>query len=251
LLNPTGFTVRSGSAKDDQLRKFMEESEVDIMAFPEVNVCWHRVQSQHRLEERTLGWFETLHRSIAYNHKEHDARRQQYGGNVLLSINNAAHRVMEAGRDSSGLGRWTWTRYRGRNNITTRVICAYRPCFPTGSDKSFSVYTQHQRYFDERNDDICPREAFIRDLSGELDHWLLTGDQIIIALDANEDMRTGAVATAFRSRHLREVILDRHGNNAPPTTDNGSTVIDGIWATPIIQIECGGYLAGGGGSPTD
>jgi hypothetical protein len=41
LLNPTGFTVRSGSAKDDQLRKFIEESEVDIMAFPEVNVCWH------------------------------------------------------------------------------------------------------------------------------------------------------------------------------------------------------------------
>jgi hypothetical protein len=139
---------------------------------------------------------------------EHNAQRQQYGGNVLFSINNAAHRVMEAGRDASGLGRWTWTRYRGRNNITTRVICAYRPCLPTGTDKSLSVYAQHQRFFDERNDDICPREAFIRDLCGELDQWLITGDQIIIALDANEDMRTGAVATAFCSQHLWEVILD-------------------------------------------
>ena len=26
--------------------------------------------------------------------------------------------------------------------------------------------------------------------------------------------------------------------------DNGSAVIDGIWAMPSIGIECGGYLAG-------
>jgi hypothetical protein len=48
---------------------------------------------------------------------------------------------------------------------------------------------------------------------------------------------------------MREVLLTRHGRNAPPTTDNGSSVIDGIWATPAIGIEHGGYLAGGEAIP--
>jgi hypothetical protein len=107
------------------------------------------------------------------------------------------------------------------------------------------VYAQHQHYFDEQLDDICPREAFTRDLCKEIDVWLEQGEQLVIALDANEDMRNGSVAAAFQARNLREVLLARHGRNAPPTTDNGSTVIDGIWATPSIVIEGGvTWLAG-------
>ena len=60
----------------------------------------------------------------------------------------------------------------------------------------FSVYAQHQRYFDEQCDDICPREAFIRDLCAALDSWLEWGEQLIVTLDANEDLRNGPVATA-------------------------------------------------------
>ena len=52
------------------------------------------------------------------------------------------------------------------------------------------------------------------------------------------------MATAFQERNLREALLSRHGRNAPPTTDNGSSVIDGIWVTPSIEIVGGGYLAG-------
>ena len=156
---------------------------------------------------------------------------------------------MGSGRDTTGLGHWTWTRFRGRNGIITRIICAYRPCIPAGVNKVFSVYAQHQRFFDERLDDICPWEAFIRDLCADLDSWLEQGEQLIVALDANEDLRSGPVATAFQARNLWEVLLTRHGRNAPPTTDNGSAVIDGIWATPSIGIECGGYLAGGEALP--
>ena len=149
----------------------------------------------------------------------------------------------------AGLGQWTSTRFRGRNGIITRIVCAYWPCAPTGTDKIFSVYAQHQRYFDEQRDDICPREAFIRDLCVALDIWLERGEQLIVALDANEDLRNGPVATALQSHNLREVLLTKHGQNAPPTTDNGSSVIDGIWATPSINIEQGGYQAGGEALP--
>jgi hypothetical protein len=70
-----------------------------------------------------------------------------------------------------------------------------------------------------------------------------------VALDANEDLRRGPMSMAFQQRNMREVLLTRHGRNAPPTTDNGSAVIDGIWATPSISIEHRGYLAGGEAIP--
>ena len=43
LLNPSGFTLTGGLAKDDQLREMMKHMEVDIMCFPEVNVCLHKL----------------------------------------------------------------------------------------------------------------------------------------------------------------------------------------------------------------
>jgi hypothetical protein len=150
LLNPSGFTLMGGSAKDDQIKALLQQMEVDVMCFPEVNVCWHKLTPRNRLEERTLGWFETMHRSVAYNYRDREAKRHQYGGTAILSINNAACRVMGSGRDATGLGRWTWTRFRGRNGITTRIICAYRPCIPAGANKVCSVYAQHQRFFDEQ-----------------------------------------------------------------------------------------------------
>jgi hypothetical protein len=249
LLNPSGFTLTGGWAKDDQLRDMMKMMEVDIMCYPEVNVCWHKLTQRNRLEERMMGWFEMLHRSVAYNYQERSATRYQYGGTAIFSINNAASRVMGSGRDSTGLGRWAWTRFRGQNGIITRVVCAYRPCAPADTDKTLSVYAQQQWYFDEQLDDICPREAFIRDLSEDLDNWIGQGEQVIVALDANEDLRRGPMSMAFQQCNMREVLLTRHGKNAPPTTDNGSAVIDGIWATPSISIECGGYLAGGEAIP--
>jgi hypothetical protein len=51
---------------------------------------------------------------------------------------------VEKGKDNSNLGRWVWTRYRGRNNQTLRIIAAYRPNPPSGP---FTVYAQQNAYF--------------------------------------------------------------------------------------------------------
>jgi len=125
------------------------------------------------------------------------------------------------------------------------MVCAYQPCLPSGINNVFSVYAQHGRFFDLKKDDICPRQAFVRDIGKELDTWLHMGDQIVIALDANEDMRLGPVSEAFRKRGLREAIMERHGRNVPAMTDCGTDAIDGIWASKTITILCRGYLACG------
>ena len=222
LLNFSGFTLSARSLKDDQLRKFMEEQDVDVILLPEANVCWHKMYHCDRLHEQTFGWFEDIHQAYAYNYKDSEAEKRQYGGVVILTRNNAASRVMESGKDDSGLGRWVWVRYRGRNGIVTCIICCYRPCVPSSNGSTGSVYAQHQRHFNDKADDICPREAFTRDLGIEIQSWLDSGDQLILGLDANEDMRRGPVARMLREKGMSDAVMALHGMNAPPTTDYGS-----------------------------
>ena len=94
------------------------------------------------------------------------------------------------------------TCFQGQNGIITRIVCAYQPCTPTGTDKVFSVYAQHQQFFDEQHDDICPQDAFIWDLCADLDSWLDQGKQLIVAPDANKDLQSSPIATAFQAQNL-------------------------------------------------
>jgi hypothetical protein len=250
LLNPTGWTVRGGSKKDEDLLEYLKMGQYDIAAFPEVNVHWSRVAPYNRLEERTLGWFETMHRSLAWNMQDKGKLRSLFGGTALLSMDDAANRVMASGRDPTKLGRWSWTKYRGKNGIVLRVVCAYRPCVPASGSGATTVYAQQLQYFADTDRDVCPRSAFLIDLRRDIAQWMESGEQVMVCLDANEDNRSGEVAKTFKSLGLREVLFERHGFQAPATTDKGSLPIDGIWASRTLVIERGGYLPHGAAIPT-
>jgi hypothetical protein len=215
------------------------------VALPEVNVNWSKVTNHNRLEEQTFGWFEMMHRSVAFNYNDKGSKRKLYGGTVLFSMNDTANRVMTSGHDLMKLGRWSWTKYRGKDGLVLRVVCAYRPCPPTSGSGAMTVYAQHLQYFADKMRDVCPRTAFVVDLRREINTWMDQGDQVIVYLDANEDNHHGEVANMFKSLGLREVLFERHGFNAPATTDDGSLLIDVIWASRTIVIEGGGYLPTG------
>jgi hypothetical protein len=89
--------------------------------------------------------------------------------------------VVSKGSDASKLGRWSWTRYKGKANHTLRIISPYRPNPPTGP---FSVYAQQNSYFNSIDSPRCPRAAFIEDLKNELMEFIEEGDNIILMLDA-------------------------------------------------------------------
>jgi hypothetical protein len=110
--------------------------------------------------------------------------------------------VIDTGHDPLDLGGWTWTRYRGKSNITLRVISAYRPCLSSGP---LTIYSQHKNYFETQDIDDCPRSLFITHLIQEIDQWLTAGDQLILLIDANEGIRS--FAKAIQSTGLREVLL--------------------------------------------
>ena len=88
-----------------------------------------------------------------------------------------------------------------------RIVTVYRPCDSTGPE---SVNQQHQRYLTKHKRVEEPRAALYKDLFEEITNWKLQGNHIILGIDANEDIRTGATADFFRAAGLKEAILERH-----------------------------------------
>jgi hypothetical protein len=240
--NIGGFPVAAttGQTKDQQIRQFIIENELDSAGLIETDVKWNECAMRDRLEQRTRGWFEGLSIQKAYYRKNPNRSKHQYGGTSVWSINSFSHRIKKQGEDASGLGRWSWVCYQGRGNTHLRVVSGYRPNANKGPT---TVWSQHKAWLTEKDDDREPRQAFIEDLCTEVEKWIAAGDQIVLGLDANESLTlTDKVTTAFRRVGLINAITARHGRNTPRTHQSGSETIDGLFVTEDLLGQRCGYL---------
>jgi hypothetical protein len=124
----------------------------------------------------------------------------------------------------------------------------YRPCGSggEGSHGELTVAAQHKEYFQSINEDRDPRSAFLEDFATELQSWLDKGEHIIVGGDLNDAVCSPIIHELFASRGLRNALDEHHDlSQAPPTFMRGSKVIDGLWATPGIQVHACGYYAPG------
>ncbi len=244
-------------ARSERSRKVVNtigSTESDVFLMGEVKLYWPLVENQNKWFERVIGKFRA-HRSLfGCNTTEHSITGlQQYGGVGLIATDEAVNRARNGGKDPSGLGRWVWMRFQGRNGHMTRVVSIYRPCH--GNNGAASVHAQHVRYFKGIKElDRKPREALYEDLFEEATIWQTEGDHIIIAGDVNEDVRTGLTNEFFTALGLREVILERHSQKSPPATNDNNDSrepIDGIWASKELEVTAAGYLPFGDGCDSD
>ena len=72
-----------------------------------------RWEKKDKIWERTKGWFEDIHLTVAYNTEDKLAQPYQYGGVLNITKNRMAHKVIGSGYDSRRWGRWAWTKYGG------------------------------------------------------------------------------------------------------------------------------------------
>lgn len=188
FININGVPSLSEDPKNKLIFNSIEENQVGIVGLAEMNRCWHLLKDQDKWKARTRGWWESAHHKLSYNKQDNElATAFQPGGTAIISTNTFCHRIIKSGQDPKGLGRWTWTLYRGRQNIKLRVISMYRPCKPNvpGPNTAFS---QQQRFFDRTGDTRCPRVAILEDLGSSITQWRNNGDQIILGGDFNEDV---------------------------------------------------------------
>jgi endonuclease/exonuclease/phosphatase family metal-dependent hydrolase len=264
LWNLGGFPVNRHSGKSKVIEEAIRSLDADVICLTETDVNWNRVNIHNRLHERFLGWWQRLSLNIAHYallppKKLSATSAHQFGGVALCSCNDGASRVVAYGQDKTGLGRWAWTQYQGKDGHTLRVVAAYR----CNRETSFagSVFNQQKSYFESQDDDRNPREAFWEDLIAEIQPWLelptmsdmeatqqasvrRTGrDHVVVAMDMNEDVRDHNAVRFLRQLGLTEIITHRHGSDAPRTCNRGSTPIDGIFVTAGLLHSTCGYLA--------
>ena len=148
--NIGGFSTTANRAKDDVIRIGISKYDFDIFGMAELNIDWRMSKEDDKLYTRTREWWEHLHLSFSNNTATTPCKELQYGGTAIFSLNKTAHRVISKGQDASKLGRWCWTRYRGKQHHTLRIITAYRPNPPGGP---FTVYAQHRHHFNNIKDE--------------------------------------------------------------------------------------------------
>ncbi len=228
---------------------FIISSQTDVALMTEVGLRWNRVDPGDQWNERLAMKFRASRSVMAYNSKDQDDSVYQFGGVGITITDEMAHRVVETGKDPYGMGRWAWSRIRGQEGVHTRTVSVYRPCQIGGPE---SVGAQHRRVMSQLDRDEDPRAAVYRDLGQDVEKWLADGDNLIIGIDANEDIRTGDTKKAFEEWGLREAIISKFGAQAVPATyhrNENRIPIDGLWHTPGIEILKCGYLGFGEGCP--
>ena len=77
----------------------------------------------------------------------------------MISVNNMALHTIDTGIDQRKLGRWTLIRYRGKDNLITRIIAVYVPTKPiVWGDRK--VYFQQQKALTIDNIPEYPLKVF-------------------------------------------------------------------------------------------
>ena len=89
----------------------------------------------------------------------------QSDGVESIIVDRMAYKVDGSGKDFTGLGRYAWTKFKGRNGMHLRVIIVYRPCKTAGSE---TAYAQHVRFLMKVKDERDQQEVLLDDLETEI-----------------------------------------------------------------------------------
>ena len=246
--NINSLPMQATDIKNDIIIRDIRQYNFDVFGMAETNVAWQHVPQRDRVYDRFKGKLE-FSKFVSSNNKDPEfIDKQQSGGTLTMCHGHACARVMDCGRDNSILGRWSWLRLRGSNGRTLRFVTVYRPVLSHGAT---SAYQQHRSVLLEQGIDECPRKKLMEDLRRDLEKWIEEGDQLLVAGDFNEDVRSGLVKSTFDDLNMDECIFRQHGPNAPNTFQNGSVPIDGIFGSKGIDILLSGYTSGTWGSYSD
>ena len=247
------FPVGADTHKYDEFFDSIKKYEFDVTAIQEVGINHNKTSERNSWHHQVRTQLETAKTIAAFNQHNLAGGTSQWGGTALLSNGNCSKYAFRAGVDPTKLGRWCWARYRGSHDIVLRVVSLYRPNPPPSNEndesRELSVYKQHLKYFNTKNDDRDPRDAFIEDFKTALSSYINSGDQVIVCGDFNDDIFSDRITSIFTEHGMHHMVFCRHDPRDFPAscerTHTTNRTIDGIWGTAnLIPIRCG-YLEAG------
>ena len=142
LHNVNCLSANSQDTKSRKLIQTIAHKQIDVAMLTEIGLYWPLVPTKDKWYERTRLSFQSSRSILACNSTEPDRTRiNQYGGVAVIAVDDVSHRVVGQGQDSTGLGRWAWMLFEGKQGHKLRVISVYRPVESIGPS---TVFTQHE-----------------------------------------------------------------------------------------------------------
>jgi hypothetical protein len=140
LCPKTSIMKRQGNL----LRAFIRRYKLDGFWGQEAGLNWDLMPHSGRLE--SMFWSENALYSVAAHNKHRTNSRQQFGGTFTMAFGKLAMKATDSNVDPTGLGRWSWIQFSGKEGHMTRILSVYQPCH-TSRKKTESIYAQHLEYF--------------------------------------------------------------------------------------------------------
>jgi hypothetical protein len=225
--------------KLDRLRKLVIGNNSDIVIMSERNRNPRATShNDHPAEIMKKWWPRTITRisSLVSN----NTLGYEPGGTMIVTNTRSTVHTCQTGEDTQHLGRWNYITFRGKNEFYTTVISIYRP------NKYQETYMRQTIHSAKRRkaliEDTIPEDLWFLDLGALITEKKEEGHEIIVAGDFNDDLNNNESKTnRFMDKlGLKEALISLNGNG-PPTHIRGSTTIDGVFATPGIQVCQGKY----------
>jgi len=243
--NPCGISINPHKLKNHNSMYFLRyKSRCDYFGLAETNVNWHLLKGSASLYSRVKYYWKRFKTVTAHNkHSKHGVG--QRGGNCAAAMGQLAHRATSVGKDSKSLGRWVWIEFQGKMGIKSRIYTAYRPGKkPASTSKKTTVFHQQARYMRKHKIPGDPRSMFDGDLKEELES-ILNECNVILMLDANEDIENGKFNQMILSLGLKNSILSRVNEPMPATHHRGSRPISTIYHSAGLSVVRAGVVPTG------
>ena len=219
----------------------------DVRMWQEIGLYWPKLDNINKWHNRLRGRSHGVSSVFGYNSLEDDITdTRQFGGTAVIANSRLTSIKESSGKDSRGLGRWSWMRC-GKNGRHTTFISSYRPVLATSGGGS-TVYDQQLRHLEEGSN---PRKVMLRELADFIKEIQQKGDVIVLGMDTNDKIYGSTIRNFMKELKLHDALAALHGRKCPPTTkytESGGPIDIIMCSEHIIPYAAGMDYHGGSSS---
>jgi hypothetical protein len=228
--------------KVDRLNKLIKEHGIDVIAGCETNIDWRQVDSDHQLLDLLVPGMGKC--GVISNNITGDLlHRAQRGGTMIAALGRLCDAITSTngmGSDPTKLARFSWISL-GNGTVKTKVVSAYMPCRPPSNSKGETTWEQQQCYFESIGDFRDPDEILLGDLLAQIKLWREAGEQVILALDANQNVYDGPLGQALSEPpyNMHCLLESATGSRVPNSHFRGKDPITTIFGSAGLVVGDG------------
>jgi endonuclease/exonuclease/phosphatase family metal-dependent hydrolase len=239
---------KANNPKVDRLKHVARTYGIDVLGLQETNTNFALLKPSNTIAAKLRHGDDRIKSTHAHNTLELDnVGNFQAGGTAVVVREELAGLPLESGKDTTGLGMFSWYRTETNHGVRTYFISAYAPCKADGG----GTYYQHiQRYIQENKlKKTNPKDFFRRHLVSTIKRWRNKGDRVVLMIDSNENVQDDVLSKALAEEEIRmreAVHKATGGRRGPPTHFRGNKqkngAIDGIYLSEDIELIGASYL---------